>query len=231
MKKTLALFLALVTVLSIALVACKKNTPPASSGGEGEDVWADRTPNTSDTSTDTDNKKPTGGWVEVNYNIYAMADQLNIRKEDSTSSASLTKVDIGKEMVAVAKSDDWYKITYADGEDGFAYVNADFVTTVKDEATFTNLPEPEVLKIKEDTNNTYGEKGREVNLRAFPLFDENSDITTIYRSNTLNNELKKVAVNTKGNIWKVEYNNATYYVGGGAFNHFEGYNASTGGVG
>ena len=226
MKKTLALFLALITILSIALVSCKSNTPPVSSSNEGDDVWADRS-TTSETSTDT--KKPTkGGWTEVNYTIYAMANNLNIRKSDSASSESLDKVNIGAALTATAKGDDWYKISYADGE---AYVSADYVTTDASEATFTDLSTPETLVIKEDTNNSYGEKGRNVNLRSNPVFDDESPYTTIYRNNTQNSQLKKIATNGKGNIWKVSYNNETYYIGAGAFQHFEGYNASTGGVG
>jgi uncharacterized protein YgiM (DUF1202 family) len=227
MKKTLALFLALVTILSIALVACKSNTPPVSSNDADDDVWADRA-NTSETSTDTSNNKTKGGWTEVNYTIYAMANDLNIREDDSASSKSLGKVNIGAALTATAKSDDWYKISYNDGE---AYVSADYITTDASEATFTDLTAPETLVIKEDTNNSYGEKGRNVNLRSNPVFDDESPYTTIYRNNTQNNELKKIAVNGKNNIWKVTYNNETYYIGAGAFQHFEGYNASTGGVG
>ena len=63
MKKTLAIFLALITILSIALVACKDNTPPISSSDDGDDVWADRTTN-SETSTDTKkNQKSEIKWA------------------------------------------------------------------------------------------------------------------------------------------------------------------------
>ena len=229
MKKTLAIFLALITILSIALVACKDNTPPISSSDDGDDVWADRS-TTSETSTDTASKTK-GGWTEVNYTIYAMANNLNIRKDDSSSSESLGKVNIGASLTAVRKSDDWYEITYEGGENGVAYVSVDYITTDVTEATFKDLDAPEPLVIKEDTNNSYGEKGRNVNLRSNPVFDDESPYTTIYRNNTQANELKKIASNEKGNIWKVSYNNETYYIGAGAFQHFEGYNASTGGVG
>lgn len=238
MKKILTLFLALITILSVTLVACNDSTPPSTSDDGGEDEFVSRNPTTSDTSDDTDDKKNnTGAWTEVNYTIYAMADSLNIREEASSTSKSWEKVNIGTSLTAVAKNDDWYKISYANGTDGVAFVSADFVTTDASEATFKNLDTPEVLKIKEDTSNTYGENGREVNLRQYPIFNDNSTYITVYRKNTENGELVKVAANTKGDIWKVQYTAAgattpvTYYIGGNAFQHFEGYSASTGGVG
>ena len=52
---------------------------------------------------------------------------------------------------------------------------------------------------------------------------------------SLDGQLKKVAVNAEGNVWKVEYTKdgvtTTYYIGNKAFQYFEGYNAGTGGIG
>lgn len=224
MKKLLTLFLALITVLSVTLVACNDSTPPSTSDDDGGNEFVSRNPTTSDTSdTDKDDKNNTGAWTEVNYAIYAMADNLNIRAEASGSSTSLGKVNIGTSLTAVAKSDDWYKISYTDGTDGVAYVSADFVTTVENESKFTDYAtdseDRKALVIKEEGTN---ENPYTVYLRKNPSLDE-EDSVSINREKTSGDKLMKVGVNASGNIWKVTYNGGTYYIGAGAFKYFEGY--------
>ena len=91
MKKILAIFLALVMILSVTLVACSKDK--ATTGGNSDDaddedifVQNSKDKETSDTSKDD---KKTGGWEAAAYPIYCMATGLNVRSSDSTSSDKL----------------------------------------------------------------------------------------------------------------------------------------------
>ena len=153
-------------------------------------------------------------WAEVNYTIYSITDSLNIRSYPSFSSSPIGRVNLGTPLTAIAMKDDWYKISY---ENCDAYVSAEYVTTNANEITFIDLTNPQTLVIKYD--NEYG-SNIYVNLRS-NLANTDSPYITISRSNTLNGELKKVAVNTSGNIWKVSYNNEIYYIKSGAFRYFE----------
>ena len=100
------------------------------------------------------------------------------------------------------------------------------------ETVYTTLSTPETLKVKEHGTN---EDPYTVAARTLPVFDSSITALDITRENTLDGQLKKVAVNAEGNVWKVEYTKdgvtTTYYIGNKAFQYFEGYNAGTGGIG
>lgn len=233
MKKTLALFLALVTILSIALVACKSNTPPISSNDADDDVWADRA-NTSETSTDT-SKNQSGSWEVLDATtVYVMADGVNIRDGASKSDKKLGSANIGESFPALETNDDWYKITYNNEE---AYISADFVTTDAAEATFVDFEEANYVTLTVDEHSS-GQDAYTVNLRTMPALDEIGK--TVSRNGTdkdgkadgtfatTGGQLVKIGQNQKGNIWKVKYTptgseaSKVYYIGKGAFVNFDG---------
>ncbi len=237
MKKILAALLALVTITSVALVACQKNNkenPDANGGGDGDgDFVVSGTKDTSDT-LDTGGNKPSGGWEAANYTIYVLANSLNVRKEDSASSEKLGQLTMGVAVTALETDGDWYKIAYNDTTTG--YVNADYVTRNQNEATFDSVTAVS-LKIKNTVLNedatTDTEKYAAVALRTDPVISDDtaSGIYLIY-SDTQNNELQKVGQNKAGTWYKVTYKDATYYIGSGAFKYFEGYTGgSSGGLG
>lgn len=224
MKKTLALFLALITILSIALVACKKNTPAAAPSDDEEDEGqyvSLNNPTDSDTSDTSDTSKDdTTGWSTLtDKKVYLMADNVNIRDAAAKNGKSLGKANLNDEFDAIAYNGSWYKISY-DGSE--AYIMATFVTTNKAEATFIDFAEAdyETLVIDEhgSTQNPY-----KVNLRTCPALDE--IYKTVAREATLDGQLVKIGENQSGNIWKVKYtangSSKVCYIGKAAFINFD----------
>ncbi len=236
MKKTLALLLALIMMLSVSLVACDNGNDVGNNGDDFEDddgfVGITTTPNTDETDAETG--KNTGAWEDVNVTVYVLANNLNIRSAaDSDDSVILGKADINNSFVATAADKDWYKITYEGAE---AYVNAAYVTTNQAEAEFVDCT-PEAIKIKNtvvDPNATKDlDKYAKVMLRTDPVVDDKTATNNVLiYSDTANGELVKVAANKAGTWYKVTYKDNTYYIASGAFKYFEGYTGgSSGGIG
>ena len=236
MKKILAIFLALVMILSVALVACSKDKATTSGDGDGgddDDVFmAQNSKDTTDTGDD--DKKDKVGYDAVNYTVYVMGKDVRVRSEDSTGDNVLGYANIGDSFVATATDGDWYKIAYNNSD---AYISADYVTTNQNESVFEGC-DPTPLKIKNTVVNenatTDTEKYAKVQLRSDPALTEatKKDQPVLIYTNTQNDELVKVGQNKSGTWYKVTYNGNTYYVGSGAFKHFEGYTGgSTGGLG
>lgn len=237
MKKTLALLLALIMMLSVSLVACNNNSNNDGGNDDGiEDddgfVGLGTTPVTDETDDETGNNL--GGWESVSVTVYVLANNLNIRSAaDADDSSILGKASIGNSFVATAADDDWYKITYEGKE---AYINAAYVTTNQAEAEFVDCT-PEAIKIKNtvvdaDATKEF-DKYAKVNLRTDPVVHETTATTTVLiYSDTTNGELMKVAANKAGTWYKVTYKDNTYYIASGSFKYFEGYTGgSSGGLG
>lgn len=240
MKKLLAMLLALIMVMSICLVSCDKDDPadetPDDDPGNTDIIDPSKDPSDGDGDKDPadgDGDGDNTGWTACAKPIYAMADGLNIRSTPSSKATNnkIGQVNLGDELTAVEKNEEWYKITY-NGEE--AYVGALYVTEEKNESVFKDLDEAEVLKIKEEGDN---EDPYKVAARVAPIFDSTISALDMTRENTSDGQLKKVGTNEKGNIWIVEYTKkgettpTTYYIGKGGFGYFEGYNAGTGGIG
>ena len=210
MKKFLALFLVLAMMLSVALVACSDTT--TTSGNNNNDIennddddlgFVSKDTGDDETGDETDDKGnvENSGWEAATYKIYAMANGLNIRKEPSLSKnvEKLGQVDVGTELTALERNDEWYKISY---NGTTAYVNREYVTLSKDEATFTTDAEPTVLKIQQnDANDDM------LNLRTDPSIpDDNATYALdIKYDNTKDGQLKKVGQNASGTWYVVEY--------------------------
>jgi len=236
MKKTLAIFLALIMILSVALVACKSKTTSSNTNEEEEsnEFVAQNKNDTSDTSDGTDDETgKTGVWVAANYTIYAMGNGVNIRAEANTGATKLGSVNIGDSLTATETNGEWYKINY---NNATAYIKGVFVTTNQNESIFEDC-EPTTLKIKEQI---VDEKATEptkkyaaITLRTDPVFTDSATATkhVLIYSDTANEELVKVGQNKAGNCYKVTYKGGTYYIGGGTFKFLEGYTDTPGGLG
>lgn len=233
MKKILAIFLALITVLSITLVACNKdnttkgnNTDDDGDDGDlivGSQSTGDSEQNGSDAVSDSGT---VGEWEKAEYTVYSMGDGLRVRSKPSSSGNILGTVNIGDSLAAKEKNNEYYKVTYNGQE---AYVVSAYVTINSKEAKFVDDAEKTNLVIKEEGKN---EDPYEVNARELPIFTDDIVRIELTREKTLNGELKKVGENEAGNIYKVEYNGKTYYIGNQAFKYFEGYTGgSQGGIG
>ena len=238
MKKTLALLLALMMILTVSLTACSDKT----NSNNGDDFDDDddgfvignntQTQNT-DTDADTDTNNA-GSWEAVSVTIYVLGNGLNIRSAaDTKDSVILGKANIGDSFVATEADSKWYKISYEGTE---AYVSAEYVTINQAEATFEDC-EPQTLKIKNtvvDQNGTTDlEKYAKVMLRTDPVVnDTTATKNVLIYTDTTGDQLVKVAANKAGTWYKVTYNGSTYYIASGAFKYFEGYTSgNAGGLG
>ena len=237
MKKTLAIFLVLVTLLSTTMVACKKKTPAAvaSDGDEGDEgIYVGQQQNlTSDTKdTSGTGNNDTAGWTEREGTVYVMGNNVRIRSQANTNSNSIitSNTKIGDSFSFTAVNSKWYKITYNDAE---AYISADFVTENAKEADFTTnkLATPVNLEIEEAPANWDKDgKGYSIILRVNASLAENSGDKYIYKADvTADKPLKKISENVAGNIWQVEYNGSTYYMGSGSYKYCDGNPNNSGG--
>ena len=218
MKKILAIFLALITVLSITLVACNKdnttkgnNTDDDGDDGDlvvGSQSTGDSDQDGSDAGSDSGNT-PSGSWETVTYSVYTMA-KATLREDASLKASDAGTVDANTTLQAVAKSNSWYKVSYNNRE---LYIHADLVTTNASTAKFSVLATADqvTLKVKDSGDS---DKPYTVNLRKAPVVSD--DIATIEHTidhtDTANGELKKVGVNETGNWYIVEYKGGTYYL-------------------
>lgn len=196
MKKILAIFLALVMILSVALVACSKDK--ATTGGnsddaEDDDIFVQNSKDKETSDTDKDDKK-TGGWEAAAYPIYCMATGLNVRSSDSTSSDKLGTLKIGDKLDATERNDDWYKVTY---NGVIAYVARDYVTASANEATFTDLGEAKTMHVVD------AKKDLQVVLRNDPVISD--DTIGMYFKGTDTGVLTQIGSNADGSWYKVSY--------------------------
>lgn len=212
MKKILAIFLALVMILSVALVACSKDKATTSGDGDGgdddDDVFMAQNSKDNKDSDEESDKVTNGEWTSLtNTTVYAMC-TLRLRTEDSKSATVAKTVEAMTALSAVAKSDSWYKVNY-EGQD--LYVMADYVGLSLAEATFTNLPEDErfnvTVKAHEGNNNPY-----EINLRQLPTFDTEVTKTSVKKTDTDTNPMIVYAKNGTGTWYYVSYKGSMYYL-------------------
>ncbi len=225
MKKILAIFLALITILSVTLVAC--NDDKGTTGGNydndndgTDDEFVARKDTTSDTTTDTSTdtgKNNTSGWTDVNMTVYAswsyaLRSEPNFNssipmKEETKSNVEVAQ---GDELTVVAEYNDWYKVIYNGKE---YYINRYCTVASKEELSFKRLETEEqfVITLKKD---------KEVNIRDIQVRVSNTDQEHV---KTLKGvvELTVVAKNTKW--YKVLYNEKEYYLYiSGTKQHFDG---------
>ncbi len=210
MKKILAIFLALVTIMSVALVACNKknNTTNTNDDDEGEDfVIQTKGEDTDDTGTDTkdsnDDDEDVFNDFTASRTIWAMTG-VNLRSAPSMGE-NVDKIGVaaGTELTAISKSASWYKITY---NNETRYVSADYVTETKAESQFNILDEADYfdLTIKPSGNNT----PNQINLRTKPVFDKTLATTTLKETDvTAEKKLTVVGMNATGTWYIVSYNN------------------------
>lgn len=217
MKKVLVIFLALVTLLSVALVACNDSGSnnggsSGNNGGDDNDFVVQTKKDTSDTNSDTTGTGNNGsnGWTTFSTpkTIYAMWD-IYIRKEPSTSPDNTDgKVSVKTSLTAVAKNDTWYKIDYNGNE---RYVSADWVTDSIDEVTFTALSADKQFDITVKAA-PEGTSAYTVYLRKYQSWAEEAKSIVMTKEKTDEEALKVVEKNAKGNWYIVSYKGDRYYL-------------------
>ncbi|MBR4012721.1 MAG: SH3 domain-containing protein [Clostridia bacterium] len=216
MKKTLAIFLALIMILSVALVACKSKTTSSNTNEEEESnefVLQNKndTSDTTDTSTDTDDKGESTVFVDFTSTkkLWVMSD-VNLRSEPKMDSGvNKVGVEAGTELEASAKNNDWYKITY-NGET--RYVSVDYVTENKADTQFIiseNEADWFTLTIKASGVST----PNKINLRSKPVFADDVTYKTVTEEDvTTTNPLTVVGKNESGNWYIVTFKDEVYFL-------------------
>ena len=213
MKKTLALLLALIMILSVALVACDKNSGTSGTTGDDEGGSIVNKNNKKEDEEDEggagagDDTPITGTEIALATKVYPMVD-LYIRKgsQDGVKVKVAQKTELTTTHVINGDNNEpaWYKVTY---NNETYYANALYVTTNVAEATFTAPSETITLTVKSTATNG-------VNLRKYPSWD-NSDAherETVNSTDTATNAITVVKINETGNWYQVTYKGATYYL-------------------
>ena len=203
MKKFLAIFLALIMILSISLVACDK-TENTDEPAEEDEFVCKKDKDTTDVQDDTDDEgtdtskggTPSSAWVEETGTAYIRANEVNVRKQKSTSSNSIGALNLGDSISYTGYNGSWYEVTY-EGEK--AYVSADFVTTdariVQFEAP-TNPAANSAIHVK---------SGNKTNLRSDPAAAASTLKGSIDASKTADNGLIILEINKTGSWAKVKF--------------------------
>ena len=221
MKKLLAIFLALVTVLSVALVSCDNGGTTNNNDDPSNDTNEYFVPMPDDSDSGVSGENSGSGtstgvsqeeWKTVSYSVYPVTD-MNIRKSPSISNTVATKeVKQSTELKAVAVKSDkngnalWYKLDY-NGEE--YYAAADYVSENIGDTKFSDLTEALTITVKDNTSD---EDPYKVNLREYPSFGIGVKTTTVKKENTDVTPIKALKKSESGTWYYVEYNGKNYYL-------------------
>ena len=178
MKKFLAIFLALVTVTTIALTACSKDKKNDGDDYDDTDPFANQYLNNSSVntgdSTDTgmsgnNDNVFYGSWVTKNDTVY-VCHPTYLRYSTSNGDKSSQSVDFGASLTRIATNGTWDKVSYNDSE---YYVYSYLVTPNKGDVTFTDITENNVTSVI--NSDTTGTNPTQLNLRTTPCYDDDLD--------------------------------------------------------
>ena len=148
MKKTLAIFLALLAAASVTLASCGNKKKPLEQGGGGsyiDDEYDDDTTtnndgnsNTGDTGNNgnTNVSDPTANYTDTNDVVYAGV-ELNLRTTPSTNGTVIKTVPFGTKLNRSQTNGDWDKITI-EGDSNVYYVLHEWTTASNANFTFTD---------------------------------------------------------------------------------------------
>ncbi len=215
MKKILAIFLALIMLLSVALVSCT-NDKAGTAGTTGDDDDGGLVAGNKNNKDDDDENEGAGAGDDTPITgteealatkVYPMCD-LHIRK--GTQNGTKVKVTQSTELTTthVIYGDDsepaWYKVTY---NNETYYANALYVSKNVAETKFAAPAEAITLTVKDTATNG-------VNLRKYPSWDNSDSNTriTVSSTDTATNPISVLMVNEAGNWYKVSYKGSTYYL-------------------
>lgn len=222
MKKTLALLLALIMMLSVSLVACNNNS--SNDGGNDDGIEdddgfvglgttpvTDETDDESDTDTSNDDE-----WAVRNFTAYSMC-EMYLRAEASRSAKAITTIKEKTQLTVVAEATIsesgaetvWYKVSYNNQE---LYANSNYVTTNIEDTNFSSIEPTDQFTL---TIKTPDEGVNTVNLRTILTYDRNlpeGHIISVSNVDTQTKPMTVVAKNATGTWYKVKYDNKDYYL-------------------
>lgn len=120
MKKFLAIFLALMMILSVSLVACSEKKKPVDDdeNWEGEDTYNPLGTGTADTTKDPDDSTPVvsgGTWTDKNDTVYVLQDTyLRSAPQDNAKTSIVLKANDSVTRLSVQSGSNakWAKVSY-----------------------------------------------------------------------------------------------------------------------
>ena len=242
MKKLLAVFLALIMILSVSLVACSDKKEKEPSGDEVEDdvFLPNNTTGTTGTTTGGDNEDPEGtnapvtAWTGKSGTVYVCASNTNIRAAADEKATRYGSVGIGYTINYTDYNGEWYKFTYEEKE---AYIKAAFTDTQKNNTSFsdpTMVAKDSVIHIKTDV--------KSLTLRADPCMANTNNIVKGYLNSTCtaNGEMTILQISDSGLWVKVQFkgtdiagvsHDGTFYCGASYFQELTSSSSGEGGNG
>jgi hypothetical protein len=151
MKKTLALLLALIMMLSMTMVSCNKEEPDETDeddfGFNFDDPTGDATGDSTDESGENNNNN--SDFVAASGTSYILH-PVKVRKEAKKSSSTIGVAAWGSAVQLVERSTLWTKIKFTDKDSGATlegYVRNELLTADKKQVTLVSLETPVAAKI------------------------------------------------------------------------------------
>lgn len=187
MKKTLALILALLMILSVALVSCGDKEKETE--GSTEDPWnfGGDEPGTNEGEDDPDNSgnhTPTNTYEELNATMYVLH-PVKVRGIDKKSTQNIVgTLNFGDSVAVTGKNSTWYRVKLANGTVGYVY--DDILTTSENAVKVIPLDTPIEVEIYNLGKNDKGEPFS-LNVRSTPWDCKNSDVADYVNVNVLTN--------------------------------------------
>ena len=175
MKKTLALILALIMMLSVALVACgdePEKTEPATDDFFNDvtepQATGDATGDVEGDETDAGNTGVVSGtsFVTKNDTVYVVYPAA-IREDAKATSTKLETVKFGTALQRIEANNKWSKVKCGEIE---GYIANDLITTSEKAVTFETLETPVTSKVTNLGGNN------NANLRKYPLYLTNPKV-------------------------------------------------------
>ena len=154
MKKTLALLLALIMMLSMTMVSCNKEEPDETDdddfGFNFEDPTGDATGDSTGDSTDENGENNNNGdFVAASGTSYILH-PVKVRKEAKKSSSTIGVAAWGSAVELVERSTLWTKVKFTDADSGAkleGYIRNELLTADKKQVTLVELEAPVAAKI------------------------------------------------------------------------------------
>lgn len=151
MKKTLALLLALIMMLSMTMVSCNKEEEPDETkddfGFNFEDPTGDATGDSTDESGENNNNN--SDFVAASGTSYILH-PVKVRKDAKKSSSTIGVAAWGSAVQLVERNTLWTKIKFTDKDSGATlegYVRNELLTANKKQVTLVELEAPVAAKI------------------------------------------------------------------------------------
>ena len=210
MKKTLALILALLMMLSVALVSCGSDEPENTLNPDdifdipgGADLGGDNTGNnnTDNEGGDENNGSTAAGYTATNDTVYVCYKAV-LRSDDKVTASVVATVEFETALTRVAKGKKWSQINYNGTE---AYIANDLITESKSAVTFKEVAADTTRKIKLSGD------AKNANLRLYPLALTKPQIIDLEAFNT-SCIIGQIPKDTVVTVIKVSEDNAWAYV-------------------